>query len=230
MSRNNMAALIIFPEYKIITDNFNNVFREVKDSLDLNDEDLRYDSHIEKAIMDNLIKISSSNFNFLSHKIAIIDSNEFENYRTFNIDLQGSSKIRSVFMNTNDAISGACISKEMFRCDKLMEGCDAISESPPDYYFISGSILSIPGSHYNGRFTLKIIYDGLDRHPYDGTIQHNILLLLRLGALRDMYRNVFKSVELFTLLDSSYQEEWGRIFAIDFSPRPLKTKKYRAYW
>lgn len=213
----------------------------VKQRLDLNVSDTRYDPVILTSIENNLLKISRfpvpifmDNIGYRAYEKRI--NSEFD---IPPVDLKYVARIKRVYFSTiksdNSDISKKRLCRYTLDCaDKdVILGIASSSDmrDAPEYYYIRNTYLYCDNYRHLENVKeqrLEIVYDGLPRDSH--IFLRNCMNLLILGVLRDLYRNILKSPELFSLIDVSFSEEYTSLLEKDLSQYPKKIKIDKTYF
>lgn len=228
--------MITHPLY-LLHGGYEDVNKLVKVRLNISPEDTRYDEQISKAVLNNLIKISRLPLPILMHNFIYLEATAST---SMNIYQRFMARVHNVALK-HDHEKDTCWVKLRPRGPYDRDPTE--TENPEIYEWSEGQITPDVYPEKGGRSkqSLVIEYDGLP--PYDAlsdiidgkvmtprTFRPEFDNLLLTGTLRDLYRDVLKAPDLFTLADSTWNEEYASLREKDLSPYPKTLKTPKTYW
>lgn len=224
----------------------NDLIKDIKLRIDIHPDDETYDIFIKDYIKENLKKFSR-------FPLPIFQNNYCEELYSKNLApdfyrlINYISRIHKVyfFHNEEKIDEHNNIGIEIIEKKEL---CRAF-EKQEDYSLVKWGIfdhIGIPNKYYISKdrilydknilmrdkkstvYIIGLLYNGLP--AYHRYFLDDCRHLLILAVLRDLYREVLKSPELFNSVDTLFAEEYDNLSKKDLSYYPKILKRDRSYW
>ena len=250
----NFPYVKYYDEDNIYLDNsdINDLIKDIKLRIDIHPDDETYDIFIKDYIKENLKKFSRFPLPIFQNNYHEQSYTKIDSYNYLAPDfhklINFISRIHKVYFFHNEQKINE--HNNMFNIEIIekKELCRAF-EKQEDYSLVKWRIfdhIGIPNKYSISKdrilydknilmrdkkstvYIIGLLYNGLP--AYHRYFLDDCRHLLILAVLRDLYREVLKSPELFNSVDTLFAEEYDNLSKKDLSYYPKILKRDRSYW